>query len=194
MPPNLATVVCVPHVPTDRSSNNYYYSQPTITSLTTTYLFHSIKHNPLVSFTLLTHTPSNTAYTYPYFFPCTGQAPRGPHALHNNIMAPRAPTLFSIMSSTSYPPVPSIDELEQLQQALKAQQVAAASRLATMAPAPEPERKLKKEAKRKDRDQTDERERAALAANQRAGAALEVVERRRVDTDVKVKNERGESM
>lgn len=109
-------------------------------------------------------------------------------------MAPRPPTIFSIMSSTSYPPLPSIDELEQLQNALKAQQVAAASRLVGMAPAPpEQEKRLKKEAKRKDRE-FDEREKAALAANQRAGAALEVVERRRVDTggDVKVKNERGE--
>ncbi|BEI86579.1 hypothetical protein CcaverHIS002_0608660 [Cutaneotrichosporon cavernicola] len=105
-------------------------------------------------------------------------------------MPPKPITLFSLVQSTSYPPLPSIDELEQLSNTLKAQRTAAKARLANMAP-PEEDRSLKKQ-KRKDREQTDERERAALAANQRAGAALEVVERRRVDTnsDIKVKHER----
>ncbi|CAK9782763.1 hypothetical protein CC85DRAFT_285628 [Cutaneotrichosporon oleaginosum] len=107
-------------------------------------------------------------------------------------MPPKPLTLLSLVQSISYPPLPTIEELEQLSNTLKAQRTAAKARLANMAPPPEEERTLKKQHKRKDREQTDERERAALAANQRAGAALEVVERRRVDTsaDIKVKHER----
>ncbi len=108
-------------------------------------------------------------------------------------MPPKPLTLFGLVQSTTYPPLPTIEELEQLSNTLKAQRTAAKARLANMAP-PEEERPTLKKQKRKDREQTDERERAALAANQRAGAALEVVERRRVDTsaDIKVKHERGE--
>ncbi|GMK57914.1 hypothetical protein CspeluHIS016_0407480 [Cutaneotrichosporon spelunceum] len=105
-------------------------------------------------------------------------------------MPPKPMTLFSLVQSTSYPALPSIEELEQLSHTLKAQRAAAKVRLANMAP-PEEDRNLKKQT-RKDQEQTDERERAALAANQRSGAALEVVERRRMDPngDIKVKHER----
>lgn len=116
-------------------------------------------------------------------------------------MAPRGTTLLSLMSSTSYPPLPPIEDLEQLQQTLAAQSAAVSARLAAAAP-PDDDAPLsrtkgsgKKNDKKRDRDTRDEedRERAALAANERAGIALEAVERRRFEPgDVKVKRERGE--
>lgn len=106
-------------------------------------------------------------------------------------MAPRAPTLLSLITSTSYPPLPSVDELEQLRNALEAQAASIAARNAA-ANGNDEERRGKKDKKRKDREMTDDRERAALAANERSGLALEAVERRRVgQDDVKVKRERG---
>ncbi|KAL1411489.1 Transcriptional regulator [Vanrija albida] len=127
-------------------------------------------------------------------------------------MAPRAPTLLSLMSSTgTYPPVPNTEDLESLRSALEAQSSSTATRIAAFPPPPavskktapagksaasfrEEAKKSKKDGKkRKEREETDERERAALAANKRAGAALDAVERRRVDPDVKVKNERAAS-
>lgn len=120
------------------------------------------------------------------------------------------------MSSTgTYPPVPNTEDLESLRSALEAQSSSTATRIASFpapsassngtnmskktAPAGKSAAAFREEAKqnkkdgkkRKEREETDERERAALAANQRAGAALEAVERRRVDPEVKVKNERG---
>lgn len=103
-------------------------------------------------------------------------------------MAPRAPTLLSLISSTSYPPLPSVEELEQLRNALEAQAASVAVRSAAVG-----EDNRKKDKKRKDREATDDRERAALAANERSGLALDAVERRRMgNDDVKVKRERGE--
>lgn len=114
-------------------------------------------------------------------------------------MAPRPPTILSLMSSTSYPPVPNVDDLVNLQQAIMAQSAAVAGRLTAAAAASaaagagDDERRGKKDKKQRERESTVERERAALAANERAGMALEAVERRRVDVpgDSKIKRERG---
>lgn len=91
-------------------------------------------------------------------------------------MVPRPPTaaytayLLSLISSTTYPPLPNLEELESLHASLQGQSTALLSR--------DDEKKARKERKRKEREEAEER--AALEANEKTGLKLEALERARL--------------
>ncbi|CAD6571758.1 MAG: Transcriptional regulator [Tremellales sp. Tagirdzhanova-0007] len=97
--------------------------------------------------------------------------------------------LFSLISSTTYPPLPSLEELESLNSVLQSQ----ASTLVTR----DEEKRARKEKKRKEREEAAER--AALEANERTRLNLEATERARIvrkggsPAGFKVKRERSAS-
>ena len=116
-------------------------------------------------------------------------------------MAPRlSPTpypahVLSIISSTTYPPIPNLEDLEALHTALQAHSTSLTSVTETDAiERDKVEKRVRKEKKRKEREEAEER--AALEANERAGQKLEAIERARVGrktgspAGVRVKTER----
>jgi len=110
----------------------------------------------------------------------------------NLVMVPRPQSatypaaLLSIISSTTYPPIPDVEELESLLSVLNSQ----TSNLLTR----DEEKNARKERKRKEREEAEER--AALEANERIGMKLEAMERARMGritgspAGVRVKKER----
>ena len=96
------------------------------------------------------------------------------------LTTPLSAYLLSLISSTTYPPLPSLDR------ALKAQSSALLAR--------DEEKKARKERKRKEREEAEER--AALEANERTGLKLEAMEKARLGritgspAGVRVKKER----
>ncbi|WVQ98097.1 hypothetical protein IAU59_005219 [Kwoniella sp. CBS 9459] len=89
-------------------------------------------------------------------------------------------TVVSLIQSTSYGSIPSLSVLEDIQATLSEHAAFLASRLPDSASSSSALGKKDEKRKRKDRDE-DDRERAALEANERAGARLEALERARVE-------------
>ncbi|WVF69761.1 hypothetical protein IAT40_004540 [Kwoniella sp. CBS 6097] len=93
-------------------------------------------------------------------------------------------SVVALIQSTSYGPIPSLSSLEDIQATLAEHASYLGSRLpgssSSSSAAALGGRKDDKK-KRKDRDDDDSRERAALEANERAGARLEALERARVE-------------